>query len=128
MTLCFDEATGNQVMTGGFLTGSSASHIEELIDSKIVLSMRAIYQSRIGLRLIDQDQINMAEVKYPLQHFKTFNEFFIRELKPSARPIAYMNRDDIAVCAAGCRLMTCPNDLNEAVASVLYASKSKILV
>ncbi|CAD5335122.1 unnamed protein product [Arabidopsis thaliana] len=177
MTLCFDEGTGNQVMTGGFLTdrqasygwmfklsewthlstydvglntGSSASYIvvidrkskrlvEELIDSKIVLSMRAIYQSKIGLRLMDQgakeilqrlsekqgkkmssvesaqkiprfleffkDQINMAEVKYPLQHFKTFNEFFIRELKPGARPIACMNRNDVAVCAADCRLM-----------------------
>ncbi|XP_023636706.1 phosphatidylserine decarboxylase proenzyme 2 isoform X3 [Capsella rubella] len=177
MTLCFDEGTGNQVMTGGFLTdrqasygwmfklsewthlstydvglntGSSASHIvvidrkskrlvEELIDSKIVLSMRAIYQSKIGLRLMDQgakeilqrlsekqgkkmnsvesaqkipsfleffkDQINMAEVKYPLQHFKTFNEFFIRELKPGARPIACMNRNDVAVSAADCRLM-----------------------
>ncbi|XP_020871460.1 phosphatidylserine decarboxylase proenzyme 2 [Arabidopsis lyrata subsp. lyrata] len=92
MTLCFDEGTGNQVMTGGFLTdrqasygwmfklsewthlstydvglntGSSASYIvvidrkskrlvEELIDSKIVLSMRAIYQSKIGFRLMDQ--------------------------------------------------------------------------
>jgi len=131
-------------------TGSSASYIvvidrkskrlvEELIDSKIVLSMRAIYQSKIGLRLMDQgakeilqrlsekqgkkmssvesaqkiprfleffkDQINMAEVKYPLQHFKTFNEFFIRELKPGARPIACMNRNDVAVCAADCRLM-----------------------
>ncbi|CAA7062435.1 unnamed protein product [Microthlaspi erraticum] len=177
MTLCFDEGTGNQKMTGGFLTdrqasygwmfklsewthlstydvglntGSSASHIvvidrktkrlvEELIDSKIVLSMRAIYQSKIGLRLMDQgakeilqrlsekqgkkmnsaesaqkipsfleffkDQINMAEVKYPLQHFKTFNEFFIRELKLGARPIASRNRDDVAVCGADCRLM-----------------------
>ncbi|XP_020872759.1 phosphatidylserine decarboxylase proenzyme 2 [Arabidopsis lyrata subsp. lyrata] len=113
--------------------------VEELIDSKIVLSMRAIYQSKIGLRLMDQgakeilqrlsekqgkkmssvesaqkiprfleffkDQINMAEVKYPLQHFKTFNEFFIRELKPGARPIACMKGDDVAVCAADCRLM-----------------------
>jgi phosphatidylserine decarboxylase len=49
----------------GLNTGSSASHIvvidrktkrlvEELIDSKIVMSMRAIYQSKIGLRLMDQ--------------------------------------------------------------------------
>ncbi|ESQ54699.1 hypothetical protein EUTSA_v10024661mg [Eutrema salsugineum] len=177
MTLCFDEGTGNQTMTGGFLTdrqasygwmfklsewshlstydvglntGSSASHIvvidrktkrlvEELIDSKIVMSMRAIYQSKIGLHLMDQgakeilqnlsekqgkkmnsvesaqnipsfleffkDQINMAEVKYPLDHFKTFNEFFIRELKPGARPIACMDRDDVAVSAADCRLI-----------------------
>ncbi|KAG5525948.1 hypothetical protein RHGRI_032300 [Rhododendron griersonianum] len=92
MTLCFDEGTGHQVMTGGFLTdkqasygwmfklsewahvssydiglrsGSSASHIlvfdrsskrlvEELIDGKIVLSMRALYQSRLGLQLMDK--------------------------------------------------------------------------
>ncbi|XP_010536896.2 PREDICTED: LOW QUALITY PROTEIN: phosphatidylserine decarboxylase proenzyme 3-like [Tarenaya hassleriana] len=177
MTLCFDEGTGNQIMTGGFLTdrqasygwmfklsewahlstydvglntGSSASHIvvidrktkrlvEELIDSKIVLSMRAIYQSKIGLGLMDQgakeillnisekqgkkmnsvesarnipkfleffkDQINMAEVKYPLDHFKTFNEFFVRELKTGARPAACVDRDDVAVCASDCRLM-----------------------
>ncbi|XP_021909884.1 phosphatidylserine decarboxylase proenzyme 2-like [Carica papaya] len=142
LTLCFDEGTGNQVMTGGFLTdkqasygwifklsewahfssydvglntGSSASHIlvfdrktrrlvEELIDGKIVLSMRAIYQSKVGLQLMDKgakeilqnvserqgrkmnsvesakdipkfveffkDQINVAEVKYPLEYFK----------------------------------------------------------
>ncbi|KAL3382476.1 hypothetical protein AABB24_002146 [Solanum stoloniferum] len=177
MTLCFDEGTGNQVMTGGFLTdkeassgwmfklsewahfstfdiglrsGSSASHIlvydrrkkrlvEEIIDRKIVLSMRAIYQSKFGLGLMDngakeilrslsekqgkkmdsaesakeipnfieffKDQINMDEVKYPLEQFKTFNEFFIRELKLGARPIAFVERDDIAVCAADCRLM-----------------------
>eukprot|EP00268_Persea_americana_P040740 TRINITY_DN4051_c0_g1_i1.p1 TRINITY_DN4051_c0_g1~~TRINITY_DN4051_c0_g1_i1.p1 ORF type:complete len:651 (-),score=103.53 TRINITY_DN4051_c0_g1_i1:858-2810(-) len=177
LNLCFDEGTGNQIMTGGFLTdkqasygwffklsewahvssydiglrsGSSASHIlvfdrrkqrlvEELIDGKIVLSMRAIYQSKVGLTLISagakellqsisekqgkrmnspesaedipkfieffQDQINAAEAKYPIEHFKTFNEFFIRELKPGVRPIAYEERDDIAVCAADCRLM-----------------------
>ncbi|KAK7246788.1 hypothetical protein RIF29_41658 [Crotalaria pallida] len=177
LTLCFDEGTGNQVMTGGFLTdkqasygwffklsewahfssydvglrsGSSASHIlvydrksqrlvEELIDKKIVLSMRAIYQSKVGLGLMDigvkellqnisekqgarmdspessadipkfiesfKDQINLAEVKHPLEHFKTFNEFFIRELKHGSRPIASADRDDIAVCAADCRLM-----------------------
>ncbi|XP_057429028.1 phosphatidylserine decarboxylase proenzyme 2-like [Lotus japonicus] len=176
LTLCFDEGTGNQVMTGGFLTdkqasygwflklsewahfqsyevglrsGSSASHIlvydrksqrlvEERIDKKIVLSMRAIYQSKIGLGLMDigvkellqnisekqgaqmdspesaadipkfiesfKDQLNLAECKYPLEHFKTFNEFFIRELKPGSRPIALAERDDIAVCAADCRL------------------------
>ncbi|KAJ4836572.1 phosphatidylserine decarboxylase [Turnera subulata] len=134
----------------GLNSGSSASHVlvfdrktkrlvEEVIDGKIVLSMRAIYQSKIGLGLMDKgakeilqslsekqgrkmdtlesakdipkfveafkDQINLAEVKHPVEHFKTFNEFFIRELKPGARPIAFMERDDIAVCAADCRLM-----------------------
>ncbi|CAN1188975.1 Phosphatidylserine decarboxylase proenzyme 2 [Linum perenne] len=177
LSLCFDEGTGNQVMTGGFLTdkqasygwmfklsewthyssydlglnsGSSATHIvvidrktkrlvEELIDGKIVLSMRAIYQSKIGIRLMDKgakeilrsisekqgrkmnavesaieipkfielfkDQINLAEVKHPLDHFKTFNEFFVRELKLGARPVAMVDQDDIAVCAADCRLL-----------------------
>ncbi|KAH6823370.1 phosphatidylserine decarboxylase 2 [Perilla frutescens var. hirtella] len=177
LTLCFDEGTGNQVMTGGFLTdkqasngwmfkvsewahyssyevglrsGSSAAHIlvfdrrtkrlvEETIDAKIVLSMRAIYQSKVGLGLMDKgakellqsisekqgrkmnspesakdiekficlfkDQINLSEIKYPLEHFKTFNEFFIRELKASSRPITSAEIDDIAVCAADSRLM-----------------------
>ncbi|KAK9069550.1 hypothetical protein SSX86_011454 [Deinandra increscens subsp. villosa] len=177
MSLCFDEGTGNQVMTGGFLTdkqasygwmfklsewahvssydvglnsGSSGSHIvvfdrlkkrlvEEIIDGKIILSMRAIYQSKVGLSIMDKgakeilqsisekqgkkmnslesakdipafleffkDQINLAEVKYPMDHFKTFNEFFIRELKPGARPIVSVGCDDVAVCAADCRLM-----------------------
>ncbi|XP_075520720.1 LOW QUALITY PROTEIN: phosphatidylserine decarboxylase proenzyme 2-like [Primulina tabacum] len=176
LTLCFDEGTGNQIMTGGFLTdkqasngwmfklsewahfssyevglrsGSGASHIlvfdrktrrlvEEIIDSKIILSMRTIYQSKIGFGLIDtgakelllslsekqgrkmdavesakdipkfldlfQDQINLSEIKYPLDHFKTFNEFFIRELKPSSRPITSLECDSVAVCAADSRL------------------------
>ncbi|XP_047978222.1 phosphatidylserine decarboxylase proenzyme 2-like [Salvia hispanica] len=177
LTLCFDEGTGNQIMSGGFLTdkqasngwmfkvsewahyssyevglrsGSSASHIlvfdrrtkrlvEETIDGKIVLSMRAIYQSKVGLGLMDKgakellqsisekqgrkmdspesakdiekfislfkDQLNLSEIKYPLEQFKTFNEFFIRELKPGARPITNAGCDDVAVCAADCRLM-----------------------
>ncbi|KAL8166688.1 hypothetical protein V2J09_008187 [Rumex salicifolius] len=177
MAMCFNEGTGRQVMTGGFLTdqqaaygwmfklsewahissyevgprsGSSASHIlvfdritkrlvEEIIDGKIIMSMRALYQSKIGLNLVGRgvkellqelsekqgkkmnstesarnipkfietfrDQINLNEVKYPLNHFKTFNEFFIRELKPGVRPIASVESDKVAVCAADCRLM-----------------------
>ncbi|KAG8079130.1 hypothetical protein GUJ93_ZPchr0007g3144 [Zizania palustris] len=177
MTLCFDEGTGNQIMSGGFLTdkqasygwmfnlsewahfssydvglhsGSTASHIlvfdrrtkrlvEEDIDGKIVLSMRALYQSKVGLTLIDsgvkdllknlsekqgkkmnssesakdipkflelfKDQINLDEVKDPLESFKTFNEFFIRQLKPGVRPVACNEQDTIATCAADSRLM-----------------------
>uniref|UniRef100_A0A7N0RFY1 Phosphatidylserine decarboxylase n=1 Tax=Kalanchoe fedtschenkoi TaxID=63787 RepID=A0A7N0RFY1_KALFE len=177
MTLCFGEGTGNQIMTGGFLTdkqaaygwmfklsewahfssydyglncGSNASRIlvfdrkskrivEELIDQKIILAMRAIYQSKVGLGMLGKgakeilqslsekqgrqmstpesvndipkfikffkDQINMSEVKHPMDHFKTFNDFFIRELKPNARPIACLEREDVAVCGADCRLM-----------------------
>lgn len=35
---------------------------------------------------------------------QTFNEFFIRELKPSSRPITSLECDNVAVCAAGSRL------------------------
>ena len=31
----------------------------------------------------------MSESLHPIEHFKTFNEFFYRELKLSARPIAH---------------------------------------
>ncbi|KAF4369731.1 hypothetical protein F8388_010564 [Cannabis sativa] len=174
----------------GLNSGSSASHIvvldrrtktlvEETIDSKIVLSMRAIYQSKLGIGLMDKGakefllsisekqgkkmnttesakdipkfvdffkaflsklqpspiapsltsfviicaghtfyfvlsfpfsilekgQINLAEAKYPVEHFKTFNEFFVRELKPGVRPIACKERDDVAICGADSRLM-----------------------
>ncbi|MCO5590555.1 hypothetical protein L7F22_044526 [Adiantum nelumboides] len=177
ISLCFDEGSGYQTMTGGFLTekqasygwmfklsewahissydiglkeGSNSSHIlvfdrrtmrleEELIDNKIVLAMRAIYQSRLGLALVDkgtkellvnlsvkqglhmsspesakeipkfieffQDRINVDDFKYPVESYKTFNEFFIRELKPGARAIMCEDKAHVAVCAADCRLM-----------------------
>ncbi|KAI5083998.1 hypothetical protein GOP47_0000167 [Adiantum capillus-veneris] len=177
VSLCFDEGSGYETMTGGFLTekqasygwmfklsewahissydiglkeGSKSSHIlvfdrrtmrleEELIDNKIVLAMRAIYQSRMGLALVDkgtkellvnmsikqglhmsslesakeipkfieffQDRINVDEFKYPVESYKTFNEFFIRELKPGARQIMCEDKPHVAVCAADCRLM-----------------------
>ncbi|GAA0174197.1 decarboxylase [Lithospermum erythrorhizon] len=53
-----------------------------------------------------KDQINLSDVKYPLEHFKTFNEFFIRELKPGARPVEFPEQNDVAVCAADSRLIT----------------------
>ncbi|KAG5136979.1 hypothetical protein JHK82_021710 [Glycine max] len=117
----------------GIRSGSSASHIlvydrksqrlvEEIIDKKIVLSMRAIYQSKIGLGLMDigvkellqsisekqgarmDSPESSADIPKFIESFKTFNEFFIRELKPGSRPIASAERDDVAVCAADCRL------------------------
>ena len=36
---------------------------------------------------IDSLEINMNEALRPVEDFKTFNEFFIRKLKPEARPI-----------------------------------------
>jgi len=43
--------------------------VEELIDSKIVLSMRAIYQSKIGLRLMDQGKQTIRPLPNKRTHF-----------------------------------------------------------
>lgn len=39
-------------------------------------------------KFIDYHNLNKDEMLEPLDHFKNFNEFFFRKLKPSARPIA----------------------------------------
>ncbi|KAH7296278.1 hypothetical protein KP509_26G017000 [Ceratopteris richardii] len=51
-----------------------------------------------------QDRINVDEFKYPVESYKTFNDFFIRELKPGARQIHCEHSNHFAVCAADCRL------------------------
>lgn len=44
----------------------------------------------------------MDDVLDPLDSFKTFNEFFYRKLKPSARPICSLNKK-VACCPADAR-------------------------
>lgn len=48
-------------------------------------------------------QLDMSEVLYPLDHFKSFNEFFYRELKPEARPCSAPDNERIIVSPADCR-------------------------
>ncbi|KAF8957740.1 phosphatidylserine decarboxylase-domain-containing protein [Flammula alnicola] len=50
--------------------------------------------------------LNVDEILDPLDSFKTFNEFFYRKLKPSARPVESPNDPYRLVSAADCRLMT----------------------
>ncbi|KJA14260.1 hypothetical protein HYPSUDRAFT_59467 [Hypholoma sublateritium FD-334 SS-4] len=50
--------------------------------------------------------LKVEEILDPLDSFKTFNEFFYRKLKPSARPIDGLNDPYRLVSAADCRLMT----------------------
>ncbi|GBG69522.1 hypothetical protein CBR_g4358 [Chara braunii] len=56
-----------------------------------------------------KDNINIDEMKLPLEEYKTFNEFFTRELKAGARPIYLPDEDKIAVCGADARLMAFDN-------------------
>ncbi|KAF3273329.1 hypothetical protein TWF970_009240 [Orbilia oligospora] len=48
-------------------------------------------------------QLNIDEVLKPLDEFKTFNEFFYRELKPNSRPVSYPDNPKIIVSPADCR-------------------------
>ncbi|KAF5316054.1 hypothetical protein D9619_006903 [Psilocybe cf. subviscida] len=55
---------------------------------------------------IDFHGLNMDEILDPLESFKTFNQFFYRKLRPSARPVEAPNDPYRLVSAADCRLMT----------------------
>ena len=49
-------------------------------------------------------EVDMSEAAEPVESFKTFNDFFVRKLKPSARPIASPDHPEVLVSAADCRL------------------------
>jgi len=50
--------------------------------------------------------VNPDEVEHPIESYNTFNEFFIRRLKPSARPID--RNPDSLISIADCRLAAYP--------------------
>ena len=52
---------------------------------------------------INFHQLDMSEVLYPLESFKNFNQFFFRELKPSARPCSAPDNPGIIVSPSDCR-------------------------
>src|SRR6266487_2084786 len=52
---------------------------------------------------INFHKLDMSEVLLPVDHFKTFNEFFYRALKPGARPVSAPNNPGIVVSPADCR-------------------------
>jgi phosphatidylserine decarboxylase len=49
--------------------------------------------------------LNVDEILDPLDSFKTFNEFFYRKLKASARPIEEPSNEHRLVSCADCRMM-----------------------
>lgn len=52
---------------------------------------------------INFHQLDMSEVRLPLDQFKNFNEFFYRALKPDARPCSAPDNPQIIVSPADCR-------------------------
>jgi phosphatidylserine decarboxylase len=67
---------------------------------------RPISAQRV-LPFIAQYNLNVDEFAHSPLEFKTFNEFFYRRLKPTARPLA--PGDDVAVFAADGRHLAFPN-------------------
>lgn len=54
-------------------------------------------------KFIEFHQLDMSEVLHPIDHFKNFNEFFYRALKPDARPCSAPDNPHIIVSPADCR-------------------------
>ncbi|KAK0103918.1 hypothetical protein ONS96_005025 [Cadophora gregata f. sp. sojae] len=52
---------------------------------------------------INFHQLDMSEVLLPIEKFKSFNEFFYRQLKPNARPCSAPDNPRIIVSPADCR-------------------------
>jgi len=52
---------------------------------------------------INFHQLDMSEVLLPIEKFKSFNEFFYRQLKPDARPCSAPDNPRIIVSPADCR-------------------------
>ncbi|RFU31328.1 hypothetical protein B7463_g5008, partial [Scytalidium lignicola] len=64
-------------------------------------------------KFISFHQLDLNEVKLPIEEFKNFNEFFYRELKPGARPCSAPDSPGIVVSPADCRSVVF-NRLDEA--------------
>ncbi|KAG0149420.1 hypothetical protein CROQUDRAFT_74277 [Cronartium quercuum f. sp. fusiforme G11] len=60
---------------------------------------------------INFHQINVLEILKPIESFKTFNEFFYRELKPNSRIIEFKEDSKIIISCADCRMMSFENIL-----------------
>ncbi len=58
-------------------------------------------------RFIKKYNVDASEFQDPVSSFKSFNDFFIRKLKPSARPFA--TGDNVAILPADARYLVFPN-------------------
>lgn len=73
------------------------------------------FDSKASMKHISQfvsyHQIDLDDVLHPMSHYKTFNEFFARKLKPGARPLCSPDAvpciliQTIAVCPCDARIL-----------------------
>jgi phosphatidylserine decarboxylase len=97
----------------GFLYGSSMGFLltESLLKRRLATEvyarlMRGPRSKAKIRRFIENFGINVDEVERPVESFNSFNEFFIRKLKPEARPID--RHPDHLISIADCRLSVYP--------------------
>ena len=53
--------------------------------------------------------VNVDEVERPLEEYKTFNDFFARQLKPGVRPLDAPHDNSVLCSPADCRLLVYPS-------------------
>jgi phosphatidylserine decarboxylase len=89
----------------GRMEGARARHLLKSLSIK----QGAKYDSPESVRhipsFIEFHGLKVDEILEPISSFKTFNDFFYRKLKPSARPIESPDDPRRLVSAADCRLM-----------------------
>ncbi|PIL26770.1 hypothetical protein GSI_11106 [Ganoderma sinense ZZ0214-1] len=87
------------------MEGARARRLLKSLSIKQGLKYDAPESARDIPAFIAFHNLNIDEVRDPLDSFKTFNEFFYRKLKPDARPVESPDDPYRLVSGADCRLM-----------------------
>lgn len=89
----------------GRMEGARARRLLKSLSIKQGAKYDSPESARDILNFIEFHELKVDEILEPISSFKTFNEFFYRKLKPSARPIESPDDPRRLVSAADCRLM-----------------------
>ncbi|KAF8881364.1 phosphatidylserine decarboxylase-domain-containing protein [Infundibulicybe gibba] len=89
----------------GRMEGGRARRLLKSLSIKQGVKYDAPESARDIPAFIEFHQLKVDEIQDPLDSFKTFNQFFYRKLKASARPVERPDDPYRLVSAADCRLM-----------------------
>jgi len=95
----------------------TTSHYSENLMARLSIKQGKAYDDEKSAKdikgFIELHNLKVDEMDRKPEEYKTFNEFFYRELKPSARPIADPDDPKVLLSPADCRL-TCFPELMDA--------------
>ncbi|KAJ6232770.1 phosphatidylserine decarboxylase [Anaeramoeba flamelloides] len=84
-------------------TQMAKSWLKKITDSQG--RQKRLKKSKLLIKpFIKEHNIKIDEILQPLEEFKSFNDFFIRKLKPECRPIYEKENPLVAVSPADCRM------------------------